>query len=647
MTRRNDIDEYVNLIKLESFESVKSEMFIFSSIKNEVTSSKNSIEDERRDLLMMRDDFKETVRTYREKFEAFKALNLHILITVDRSNLIYLMNEDTVFRKLSVLKKRLVLTNHIREMKIIRRYRDLQNFLKHQQLNRWLIEWEQMYVETTRLKLPDIQKRRALFDFLNALRTVDVTFVIDREVILEDKIHRNENSHTLKDLLKNFRNHLRTARVLLSLMTNESSHSAFATLQSHSPDCDHSHDDKFNLKCLCEEDHLYRNCFYILIKNRPSEWKSDPKIEALVIEKIAKSELIRKKIYMTQKIVDEDTTDLEFKNFNSNFAKSENFSSAGINIANSMSVDIVAVSASFKDAVPAAFASIFSGKSYPYKLQNCWTLNCDTDIHVCNDRRQFNLTRVAGLDDMIMTDKIIYAIESYDTVNILTQEPSEQAMPIKLLNVTLAPEFLTNLVCLSKFTDKRVHWNIENNRLHRNESTFCHTQPVGGHWVLEKNPADQNQANTTKLDKRSFQAFAAIIITESMSSKQEKLAPNHQNAADFQTSMKTPQHLITKLATKLIPELIVKLIPELAVEIIPELAVELTSKLTPELNTELATALNHEMNPEIETSEPYEIAANDDHSSSFATTVLKLGGYVEWLKPTIGKKRLIMSYAST
>jgi hypothetical protein len=133
-----------------------------------------------------------------------------------------------------------------------------------------------MYAETTRLKLSDIQRHRALFDFLNALRIVDVAFVINRETILEDKIHRNEDLSTLKDLLKNFRNHLRTTRALISLMTNESSHFAFATLMRHSfndhrSDCDHSHDDKFNLKCLCEKDHLYRDCLYILIKHRSSE----------------------------------------------------------------------------------------------------------------------------------------------------------------------------------------------------------------------------------------------------------------------------------------------------------------------------------------------------------------------------------------
>ncbi len=64
---------------------------------------------------------------------------------------------------------------------------------------------------------------------------------------------------------------------------------------------------------------------------------------------------------MTKKIVDENTTDLKFKNFNSNFAKFENLTSASI----------VAVLASFEDAVSTAFASTFSEKFYSYILQNC------------------------------------------------------------------------------------------------------------------------------------------------------------------------------------------------------------------------------------------------------------------------------------
>jgi hypothetical protein len=95
---------------------------------------------------------------------------------------------------------------------------------------------------------------------------------------------------------------------------------------------------------------------------------------------------------------------------------------------------------------------------------------------------------------------------------------------------------------------------------------------------LKKNLIDQNHASIItdlKSDKRSFQAFAVvIIIIESMSSKQEniKLALNRENADDFQISMKTSQHLIVDVI-------------KLTFEFIFEFTFELTLKLTPELNT--------------------------------------------------------------
>jgi hypothetical protein len=58
---------------------------------------------------------------------------------------------------------------------------------------------------------------------------------------------------------------------------------------------------------------------------------------------------------------------------------------------------------------------------------------------------------------MIIIDKIIYAIENYETMNIMTQRLNKQAMLIKLLNVILALRFVTNLMCLSKFIDKKMH----------------------------------------------------------------------------------------------------------------------------------------------------------------------------------------------
>jgi hypothetical protein len=155
MIKSDDIKKYVNLTEtFESLKSSKSKLSSFFDIVQEITSTANLIENQRRDLSMMRDDVKKEIRAYRERKKTLRVLNIHILISVDRINFLYLTDEDTVFKKLLVLKKRLTFIDRIRELEIIRKFHNLQNrVLKNQQINQWLLKCEKIYVETTRLKI--------------------------------------------------------------------------------------------------------------------------------------------------------------------------------------------------------------------------------------------------------------------------------------------------------------------------------------------------------------------------------------------------------------------------------------------------------------------------------------------------------------
>ncbi len=132
MIRRNDVQKYVNLIRftVESTESVKSSILTFFTIKLDAIKSDDLSIDQQRDLAILRENHKKTLRTYREKIETLKNLNLFILTSVNQFNLLYLRNQITIFQKLLVLKKRLALTNRIRELKVIRKYKDLQQTSK-------------------------------------------------------------------------------------------------------------------------------------------------------------------------------------------------------------------------------------------------------------------------------------------------------------------------------------------------------------------------------------------------------------------------------------------------------------------------------------------------------------------------------------
>jgi hypothetical protein len=117
---------------------------------------------------------KKKMRKYKERIDALKNLNIFIFISIDRINFIYFRNQKTIHQKLSALKKRLALTNRVRKLEMIRKYKNLQRIFKHQQMNQWLLNWVKIYAKTKRLNLFDVQNDRCAYDFLNALRTMNL-----------------------------------------------------------------------------------------------------------------------------------------------------------------------------------------------------------------------------------------------------------------------------------------------------------------------------------------------------------------------------------------------------------------------------------------------------------------------------------------
>jgi hypothetical protein len=103
-----------------------------------------------------------------------------------------------------------------------------------------------------------------------------------------------------------------------------------------------------------------------------------------------------------------------------------------------------------------SFAETFAKKQVSYKVINCWTLNNEIDIHVCNDLDRFQLNRVIDFENQLIIDKIVYDIEDYETMNIIVKK-SNESINIRLLNVALMFEFFINLICLIKIMKKEVH----------------------------------------------------------------------------------------------------------------------------------------------------------------------------------------------
>jgi hypothetical protein len=107
---------------------------------------------------------------------------------------------------------------------------------------------------------------------------MNLSFVIDRKTILNHEMNQNKSSISIKNLLKEYRNHLRIARTLI---TKRTTHEAFATLQEKSFDEKTTDQEKKsekssnrkseNRSCLCEKKHSFSECYYLIEELRSTE----------------------------------------------------------------------------------------------------------------------------------------------------------------------------------------------------------------------------------------------------------------------------------------------------------------------------------------------------------------------------------------
>jgi flagellar motility protein MotE (MotC chaperone) len=502
MIRRDDVERYVNLIKIESVKSIEFNLSIFFTIKIDAINSTDLSIDEQRDLAILREDYKNQMRKYKERIDVLKNLNIFILTSVDRFKLIYLRNQKTIHQKLSILKKRFTSTNRIRRLEIVRKNKNLQRAFKHQQMNQWLLNWEKIYVKTERLNLSDVQNDRCAYDFLNSLRTMNLSFVFDRKTILNHEINQRKFSTSIRNLLKEFRNHLRIARTLI---TKRATHEAFATLQEKSSNektIDQKESKKFsnrrfenskieNKSCLCDRKHLFKDCYYLIEKIRSTEWQSNEEIK----KKINKILELNSKFRVAVKYVKK-----KVKKWLEKDKKIENFDDESTQTSKRIILNV-------------SFAEAFVEEKISYKLINCWTLNSEIDIYVCNDSDRFQLNRIIDFENQLVVDKIVYEIENYETMNIVVKK-FDDSINIQLLNVALMFEFFINLICLIKMMKKEIHWNIESKRLHRKKIIFCFVESIKNHRVLEKNSSIDDRFDAFKAKSEASKSDLMITNKE-------------------------------------------------------------------------------------------------------------------------------------
>jgi hypothetical protein len=395
------------------------------------------------------------------------------------------------------LKKRLAPTDRARKLEVAKQYQDLKQPPSAQQSERWLQQWEKIYTNAKLLQLPEVYEERPLYDFLTAIKDVAPSFAGIQEVLIGEKVKKDETLPMLFDIIEDYRNHLRLNRAT----TKSSSHTAFTTFQNEPPQPTEKSEQTVR-PCLCGEVHRFRQCLYLIQALQAPDWVPDPQIERAIGEKMQNRPWLQDQIKRAQQkgpLKQESQAQTPYKG---TLAAP---SSGGSSRASSKSRKPTQQRSSHlpphtgQEQPSAAFGGVsteehtstafggFAVDKYGYKLQNCWTLDSAADIHICNDPTRFKFKRAATDRDVLYAGTTEYPIQAFGTVDITVQSPHGPGV-IQLLNTALIPGFLTNLVALRRFTKKGVHWDTEKQHLHRNGNTFCFVQSVDDHWVLERNP---------------------------------------------------------------------------------------------------------------------------------------------------------------
>jgi Reverse transcriptase (RNA-dependent DNA polymerase) len=443
-------------------------------------------------------------RKYTSQSERLEKVMVHINTHVEREHLLQIQGCKTVWQALVALKQHLAPSDRARRMESIRRYRDAQRAPTSQDHSKWLQEWENAYNDAVRVKLPEAEEDRPIWDLLFAIRGIDAGFAAGREATVAQSLRMGMPMPTTKEMLEDFRNHLRlNAAVAAPSSKGPRGHrGAFGaklngedqSAGANPPSGGTSSGSNGNARggttagsgerklapCLCEGDHRYRKCPYLIESARPTNWKADLEVQRSINTKLESNSRLQGFIETLQKQEKEKAS----KN-----RKNEDEQKNAPRAPSGGSFCTIAPNASKftsdlqhpqnNSSPPGSF--VVGG---PYKLLNCWTLDSGTDVHICNDRRRLKHQKPAKGDAELVAGKTTYKIEAYGSVDI-TVNSQNGPMTVTLLNVALAPGFLTNLVCLRRFTEKGVHWDTSNNRLIRDGETFCYTQDVDDHWVLE------------------------------------------------------------------------------------------------------------------------------------------------------------------
>lgn len=239
-------------------------------------------DDEKEEYRNLQEDYRRDLRLFDKRTEGLGKMRAEIQRSVARQHLSYTFDCDSAYDMIVKLQKRFSPTTEARERELIARYTHFRTEdPKEEGLDGWVAGFEQAYSDCLKADLPDVQGNRPTRDFLVQASAFEPGF----SDYWQNKLMDTEEGVDFLLITQKFRDY-RSENVTRKKPRGR--HGAFATtLQGQERT---SAETKV---CLCNEEHLFKDCPYLNPSIRDKAWIPEPRIEKAVESKLRTNKRLR------------------------------------------------------------------------------------------------------------------------------------------------------------------------------------------------------------------------------------------------------------------------------------------------------------------------------------------------------------------
>ena len=386
---------------------------------------------------MLIHQYEQKVKIYDQKKAALRNLWFFIQGSISRVYLNQIFKSETAHDMLIDLKNRMIPTDQARKHDLAAHYHHLKKTPKTQHIKTWLQEWEKNYTDCKTLNLSDIAENKTLHDFLHAVLSLTSEFSDMWRIQIWKKQNKKKNLSDLYKIIEFFQDNHQ-----LVVAQKDDIHSDVFTVFYQEKPLESNGETSTSMPmpasninadlkkiCLCEVNHWFKNCFYLIesVCQSKKNWKPDLNIQKQMQNKIKKSEDLKLIVNKLQEQIAKKKKDQSFTSFSAE-----------------LSDDMI-----FKLKWSDSFVCFVSVKFSDYHFQDSFILNPESNCHVCNNCSRIYDFQLATQDKILYAGDSILNIQGYDSVEITLQGLND-LFSIDLHQVAFISTFHVNIVTLNQ-----------------------------------------------------------------------------------------------------------------------------------------------------------------------------------------------------